>query len=109
VELLLAHGADIDAPDAAQGTALMWAAQTGQPAMVRLLLERGADAHARNEAGLTALMEAKEYGNAESRRCCASTRADAHGRQREPAPRDRAPRRRFVVRPLRSVGRLTSR
>lgn len=49
VKILLAHGANVNAKEAAHGqTALMWAIAEGQPNVVRLLIELGADVQARS-------------------------------------------------------------
>ena len=48
---LLAHGADVNAKESAQGqTALMWAVAQHRPRVVRILLETGADLHARTKS-----------------------------------------------------------
>jgi ankyrin repeat protein len=52
VDLLLDHGADIDAPDLLGQTPLLYAALMGHDALVELLLSRGADIDARNVVGL---------------------------------------------------------
>ena len=51
VRALLAHGADMNATEGAQGqTALMWAVARRHPQVVRVLLEVGADPHARTKS-----------------------------------------------------------
>src|SRR5205085_12027382 len=54
-EVLLAHGARIDAREQWRGqTALMWAAAQSQPEMVRFLVAHGADVNARSTVNITA-------------------------------------------------------
>ncbi|MBD3734618.1 MAG: ankyrin repeat domain-containing protein [Sphingopyxis sp.] len=66
VALLLDHGADPEAGDAARGnTALMGAAFKGFTSVARLLLERGAEAETTNKAGQTALMLAALFDRRE--------------------------------------------
>lgn len=55
IELLLRHGAQIDAHSPNGTTPLMMAAQYGTPATVTELIRAGADVNARNQLGLTAL------------------------------------------------------
>jgi ankyrin repeat protein len=54
VRLLLDAGADVNAKNAFDATALIWAG--GAPEKSRLLIQRGADAHARSKQGKTPLM-----------------------------------------------------
>jgi ankyrin repeat protein len=54
----LAHGASVDARDAAGNTPLMHAVVYGDASCVRLLIDRGAKVNATNAAGATALMRA---------------------------------------------------
>ncbi|MFN3649442.1 MAG: ankyrin repeat domain-containing protein [Armatimonadota bacterium] len=65
VELLLAHGAEVDAKDPAGDTALKYAIQYGQPRFVRRLLEAGADVHVANRMGNTPLAYAVARGRPE--------------------------------------------
>ncbi len=55
VDLLIAHGAALDAADNRGRTALMIAAAAGDAAVVDLLLARGADRAMKDKAGKTAL------------------------------------------------------
>ena len=55
VDLLMAHGAALDAADNRGRTALMIAAAAGDAAVVDLLLTRGADRAMKDKAGKTAL------------------------------------------------------
>lgn len=55
MELLLQHGASIDARSPNGTTPLMMAAMYGTPEAVKLLLEKGADVELKNQLGMTAL------------------------------------------------------
>ena len=55
VDMLLEHGAALDAQASNGMTALMVAAQIGDDAIVKRLIRRGANIRLRNESGLTAL------------------------------------------------------
>ena len=66
VELLLEHGARVEAKCTSGVTALILAAGTqGGPPVVSLLLEHGADLHARDNDGTNALWRAVGSGNRE--------------------------------------------
>ena len=54
VELLLAHGSDINFHDYERRTALIWAAKGGHIRIVRLLMVRGADISFQDCRGQTA-------------------------------------------------------
>lgn len=60
VEMLLAKGAEIDAPGQGDTTALMWAGMSGQVEIVKLLISRGADVNARDKDGWTPVRWAQE-------------------------------------------------
>jgi ankyrin repeat protein len=64
-ERLLRDGANVEASDQNGETALMIAAESGQPAIVKLLLERGANAEAKDQSEDTALVLAVRGGNPE--------------------------------------------
>jgi ankyrin repeat protein len=62
--LLLASGAEVDAPDTSRGnTALMGAAFKGYKQIAKMLVEAGADVDCRNRADQTALMNAAMFGH----------------------------------------------
>ena len=64
LELLAAHGADLDARDEQQDTLLMFYARRGQTAPVRWLLAHGADRSVRNRRGKTAAELARPHPEA---------------------------------------------
>jgi ankyrin repeat protein len=64
--LLIGRKADVNARNAANGTALMAAAQTGKPEIVRLLLETGADPNLRTKRNESALADAATAGHEEA-------------------------------------------
>ena len=64
--LLIERKADVNTSNAAGGTALMAAAQTGRPQAVRMLLEKGADPNAKTKRNETALADAATAGNEET-------------------------------------------
>jgi len=63
VEALIAKGADIDAKDDLEYTALHMASDNGDAAMVTLLLDKGADIEAKDFGGDTALLWASYGGH----------------------------------------------
>jgi ankyrin repeat protein len=66
VELLLAHGADVDARSENGRTALHMATISDHRDIVELLLARGADVNAQDNYGMTALHEAVRWGATDS-------------------------------------------
>lgn len=66
LEQLIEEGVDVKLPDTRGMTALMNAANAGQPERLVLLAEEGIDLDARRTDGRTALMFAAAAGNAES-------------------------------------------
>jgi ankyrin repeat protein len=67
VNILIGHGADLEARDDKAGvTALMSAATRGRTEMVQLLLDRGAEINARANDGKTALILAAFLGQADT-------------------------------------------
>lgn len=77
VEKLLAHGADVNAPDADGDTALHGAAQTGNTEIMKRLLDKSADPNAKNKQGGTPLMWAAVYGHEDAAQLLLSRGADA--------------------------------
>jgi len=67
-EVLLRHGAVVDARTTTGSTALWIAAQRNSPEIVKLLLAKGADANAANKKGWTPLMAAASEGKAANAR-----------------------------------------
>ena len=65
VDLLLRHGADVNARDAAGNTALMGVCFKGHLEIARILIEHGTDVNAQNSMGATALIYAATYGHSE--------------------------------------------
>ena len=100
IEDLLDRGADIEARDDDETTALMAASYWGKVGAVKLLLNRGADIEARNDYGDTALMMAFENGHDEVAAVLRAWAAEPVGRldaelasrNQEPAPAAQAPR-----------------
>jgi ankyrin repeat protein len=62
VQILLDHGADINALDAHRNTPLYCAAERGHLDYVRVLLEHGADVHIRGKGDQTPFQVAKSEG-----------------------------------------------
>ena len=65
VEKLIAAGADVNATDKYNNTALMQAAYHGHDRVLEKLIENGADVNGKTKSDWTALMYAAEQGNAE--------------------------------------------
>lgn len=65
VELLLSKGADINAQDGVNGSALQAASARGSATIVELLLKNGADVRAKGGPHGTALKAAKKFGHME--------------------------------------------
>ena len=61
-EILIAHGADVNAKDSGGNTALHAAAWDGRDEVVKLLLSKGAEADAKRSDGLTPLINAAGPG-----------------------------------------------
>ena len=62
VQALLAHGAEANARDKDDETALLMAVRQGQTAVVQALLDGGADVNLKNKAGQTPLSSAEADG-----------------------------------------------
>src|SRR5579863_8721113 len=79
MQLLLGAGADVNAKNAFDATALLWCA--GDPAKVRLLVERGASVNARSKQGRTPLIiAAAQDGNSETVKLLLEKGADVSAR-----------------------------
>jgi ankyrin repeat protein/cytochrome c-type biogenesis protein CcmH/NrfG len=65
IELILKGGMDVNAKNAYDHTALMWAASEGHPELVAFLIEQGADIRIKYPGGSTVLMLACRSGNME--------------------------------------------
>jgi uncharacterized protein len=78
---MLVRGADINAPDKYQKTALMIAAERGCMNVVRLLIDKGANVNARDNLGGTALMMAAMRGSEDIVRILLEKGADVNIRE----------------------------
>ncbi|MEO8256667.1 MAG: ankyrin repeat domain-containing protein [Acidobacteriota bacterium] len=77
LRILLAHGAPLGAQEHRRGTtALMWAADAGQPKAVAFLLQAGAGLHERSKGGYSPLLLAVRAGSLESVEILATAGAD---------------------------------
>jgi ankyrin repeat protein len=86
-ELLLAHGAAVEAADRSGATALHLAATRGYRDMVALLVAHGANVNARDNPGAAPLDEAAGRAIARSPRCCSTKARGSTRATRRPAPR----------------------
>ena len=75
---LLAKGADPNAREEREQTALMWAAAEGHAAVVAALLDAGADLHAKLESGFTPIFFAAREGHIEVVRTLLEAGADVN-------------------------------
>lgn len=78
VDLLIEHGASIEARDSSDRTPLALAAYSGSPRVVQRLLEAGADANSRSKGGVTPLIYAAYSGSAESATLLLAAGAEAN-------------------------------
>ena len=76
IELLLDYFADVDAQDAQGTTALMWATQSNNIALVKLLLDNFADISIKDNDGKTAQDWARNYGSDEITNLLSSNHLD---------------------------------
>ena len=60
-QLLLEHGAEVNARDSRRNTPLLGASEYGHLEVARLLVENGADIDAEDDEGRTAFQVASEY------------------------------------------------
>ena len=79
-QLLLEHGADVEAQDDDKCTPLLLASQCGHVEVARILLERGADTEARDYMKRIPLLLASEYGHEEIVRVLLEHGADTEAR-----------------------------
>lgn len=79
VNVLLGADAKVNAHENWNGqTALMWAADAGQCAVVKALLDHGADIHARSHTGATALLFAVRHGDLDTVKALLAAGADVN-------------------------------
>jgi ankyrin repeat protein len=81
VTVLLASGADVNARDLQEGTALLRAAGSfGNAQIVEALIEAGADVNAADKNGQTALMWAARWGDSSRVKALIAAGANANNR-----------------------------
>ena len=89
VNVLLAHGADVNANGHWQGqTALMWAVAEGHAGIMEVLIAHGADVHARSDRGGTPLLLAARAGNVDAARLLRAAGADVNAAEPLVTPGD---------------------
>ena len=89
VNVLLAHGADVNANRHWQGqTALMWAVAEGHAGIMEVLIAHGADVHARSNRGGTPLLLAARAGNVDAARLLRAAGADVNAAEPLVTPAD---------------------
>ncbi|MDD3050639.1 MAG: S1 RNA-binding domain-containing protein [Candidatus Cloacimonetes bacterium] len=74
------NGADVDARDEIDNTALVWAASNNNLEIVDLLLQNGANVNSRNSIGWTPLISAANNGNVETVKLLVKYNVDANAR-----------------------------
>jgi ankyrin repeat protein len=80
VESMLSQGADANAKDSRDVTALMWAVESGERKAVEILLSGGADVNAGDKTGGTALMRAARDGYMDIARLLLDKNADVNAK-----------------------------
>jgi len=80
VRKAIENGADVDARDEIDNTALVWAASNNNVAIVDLLLKNGANVNARNSIGWTPLISASNNGNTETVKLLVEYKVDTNAR-----------------------------
>ena len=80
MKALINAGADVNAKDNDDETALMWAAESGHAEAVKILINTGANVNAKNNDGYTALMLAAINGNAETIKILLNAGADVNAK-----------------------------
>lgn len=80
---LLAVKANVDAADSGGNTALIWAANRGDIALMQMLLKAGANIQIKNGEGQTALMKASLGYDSESVKLLLDHGADTRGKDKE--------------------------
>ena len=83
VQALLAGGADVNAPDDAGTSALLWATYNASADLVSVLLAAGADPNASSQFDVTPLLQAARNGDAATTRILLDAGADAARAVRE--------------------------
>ncbi len=82
-ELLLDKGAEVNAKDKDDRTALMLAAEDGKADVVKLLLNRGANANSQTRDGITALMLAVGKGHYDAVKALLERQADVNAKDKD--------------------------
>ena len=80
VKTLIEKGADVNAKDELEITALMWASAWGRTEVAKLLIKNNADVNAKDSNGWTALMKASVNNNFETSELLLEKGADVNAR-----------------------------